>query len=59
MMRNSREVYYLADSEKVDKPGGRVVLGDFSLVDGVISNYRFSDETKSRFPDVRFTETEA
>ena len=32
----------------------RVVLGDFSLVDTVISNHIFSEETKSKFSTVEF-----
>lgn len=54
MIRNSRQVFYLADRDKVDKGGGRVVLGELDLVDFVISDYKFSDAVKTRFPNVTF-----
>ena len=54
MIRNSRRVFYLADRDKVDKGGGRVVLGDLGLVDYVISDYEFSDTVKNRYPEVTF-----
>lgn len=58
MMRNSEHVVYLVDSEKVGRRGGRVVLGDFSLVDTVISDHDFTKETKDSFPDVEFLKLE-
>lgn len=54
MMRNARQVFYLVDSDKVDRREGRVVLGDFSLVDCVISDYDFEEATKKAFPHVDF-----
>jgi DeoR/GlpR family transcriptional regulator of sugar metabolism len=54
MMRNSERVIYLVDADKIDKKGGRVVLGDLSLVDTVISDYDFSYETKKKFGSVEF-----
>ena len=54
MIRNSERVFYLVDSDKVDKKGGRVVLGDLSLVDCVISDYEFGSRTVERYPDVEF-----
>lgn len=58
MMRNSEQVIYLVDSEKIGRRGGRVVLGDFSLVDTVISDHDFTKETKDSFPDVEFLKLE-
>ncbi len=54
MLKNSDHQYYLVSSEKVDRGGGRRILGDFSLVDHVITDYEFSEELKSRFPKVEF-----
>ena len=54
MLRNSAERFYLVDSEKVDRAGGKVVLGDLSLVDFVISDHVFKTETVSRYKDVEF-----
>lgn len=54
MMRNSDKVVYLVDGEKIDRRGGRVVLGDFSLVDTVVSDYCFSTETREKYSDVEF-----
>ena len=59
MMRNSEQVIYLVDSEKIGRRGGRVVLGDFSLVDTVISDHSFTKQTKDRFPDVAFLKVES
>lgn len=58
MMRNSGEVFYLVDKDKVDKGGGRVLLGDFSLVDTVITDHAFDEAVKARYPRVRFVQVE-
>lgn len=54
MLRNSRESFYLVDREKVDRQGGRVVLGDLSLASYVISDHDFGEKTKLAFPKVEF-----
>ena len=54
MLRNSQKSFYLVDRKKVDRAGAKVVLGDFSLVDCVISDYRFPTETTARFPKTEF-----
>ena len=54
MLRNSEKSFYLVDRKKIDHPCGRVVLGDFSLVDCVISDYRFGEDTREKFPDTEF-----
>lgn len=53
MMANSREVYFMADHEKVGKPF-RKMLTDLSAVTGIICDYDFSKETRSRYPNTRF-----
>lgn len=58
MIKNSAMSVYLVNSEKIGKPGGRVILGDLSLVDTVISDYRFSEESKKKFPSVSFIKVE-
>ncbi len=59
MMRNSSRVYYLVDREKVDRAGARMVLGDLSPVDVVISDHVFSEETRRRYPSTEFVEVDA
>ena len=54
MMQNAQKSFYLVDHEKIDRKGAKVVLGDFSLVDCVISDYQFTAETRSRFPNTDF-----
>ena len=54
MMNHSNLVCYLVDGEKVDRPGARVILGDFSPVDRVVSDFCFPEETKERFPTTVF-----
>ena len=54
MMRNAKKTFYLVDHEKIDRKGAKVVLGDFSLVDCVISDHLFSAETHARYPNTEF-----
>ena len=55
MAKNSDEIYYLADHEKLARPfGTRKILFDFSKVKGVISDYEFSEEIKKSYPDTQF-----
>ena len=54
MMRNSKHVVYLVDSDKIDRRNGSVILGDFSLVNTVVSDHRFSEKTKKTYPQVNF-----
>ena len=54
MIRNSKKSFYLMNKEKVDRGGGRVKLGDFSLVDHVISDYEFDTDIRQKYPNVDF-----
>ena len=54
MMLNSEKIFYLVDRDKVNRGGGRIILGDISLADYVITDYYFSDETKEKYPQVNF-----
>lgn len=53
MLRNAMKRVFLVDSQKFGVSGRRV-LGDFSGVDMVISDYPFSDQAKARFPRTEF-----
>lgn len=57
MLKNAKERVFLVDSQKVDIPGKRV-LGDFSQVDTVISDFAFSEDVKNRFPQTEFIKAE-
>ena len=57
MMENSREIYFLVDHDKINKPA-KQYLGTFDDVCGVISDYRFSDETKQKYKITVFIEVE-
>lgn len=53
MMKNSDEVYLLTDQTKiVDRLDTR--LCDFSALSGVISDFKFPEETKRSYPKTRF-----
>ena len=54
MMENSDKVIYLADHKKINNVKGKA----FSLtdVDVVITDFRFDDRVKFKFPDVEFVE---
>ncbi len=54
MIRNSQKTFYLVDHEKVDRPGAKAVLGDFSLIDCVISDHTFDPSIRARFPHLEF-----
>lgn len=54
MIRNSKETFYLVDSTKVNRVGAKVVLGDFSLINCVISDYQFDEDTHNIYPNVNF-----
>ena len=58
MIKNSVQTIYLVNSEKIDRSGGRVILGDLSLTDTVISDYEFSDKLKNKFLSVSFIKVE-
>lgn len=55
MAENSKEVYYMADHDKINVDTTKNI---FSLdrVDGVISDYVFSDEVKKKYPRTKFIE---
>lgn len=56
MMKNSEQIFYLVDHRKIDRSGAKVVLGDFSLVDYVISDHKFDKAVQTRFPNTSFIE---
>ena len=58
MMKNSRSVIYLVDRDKINRRGGKVILGDFSLVDTVISDHSFSDTVQQTYTHVHFITAE-
>jgi len=55
MAENSKEVYYMADHEKIDAQAQKVI---FTLDDitGVITDYIFSGETKNKYKNTFFIE---
>ncbi|MBQ4631083.1 MAG: DeoR/GlpR transcriptional regulator [Clostridia bacterium] len=55
MAHNSKRVYYMADHEKINV---NVSLNAFTLddVDGVVTDYVFSDEAKKRYKNTKFYE---
>lgn len=55
MMKNSKKVYYLADHDKVGVNRLNNLVS-FSEIDGVVTDYIFSDETKKKFSNVKFIE---
>ena len=57
MLKNADKRIYLIDSSKIDLKGYRI-LCDFSEIDVVISDYKFSDEVKKKFPNTEFIEVE-
>ncbi len=59
MLRNSAKTFYLVDRKKIDHPYAKVILGDFSLVDCVISDFCFPEETRARFPNTEFIDVNA
>ena len=55
MAQNSKEIYYLADHDKLDEHNQpRRFLFDFSKVKGVISDYEFSAKIKRKYPETQF-----
>ena len=53
MMKNSKEIYFLADRKKIsDKIS--VELCDFSKITAVISDFDFPESTKSKYFDTKF-----
>ena len=55
MAQNSKEIYYLADHEKLDEHNHpKRFLFDFSKVKGVISDYEFNAKIKRKYPDTQF-----
>ncbi len=55
MIKNSKKVIFMVDSSKVNLKTTRVVC-DFSDIDIVISDYKFSDEVKKNYPNTKFIE---
>ncbi len=57
MLMRSEKTIFLVDHEKIGQHGTRV-LGDFSRVNTVISDYDFSNEIKEKFPNTQFLKIE-
>lgn len=57
MAENSKEIFYLADHDKVGKKSNRIYF-DLSSVDCIISDYAFDKKIKAKFKATRFIETE-
>lgn len=55
MRRNSEKAVYLVDHEKVNLPGKNVLM-TANDVDAIITDYRFSNEFKSKYSNVEFIE---
>ncbi len=53
LLKNSREAWFLTDKTKLTDRLN-TVLCDFSCLTGVISDFEFPQETKMRYPGVRF-----
>ncbi len=57
MQKNSKEVFYLADHQKIDVDGKRILF-DLSKVDYIISDFVFSDKVKEKYNNTTFLEVE-
>ena len=55
MAKNSEEVIYLCDHEKINLPSQTVVM-DVDSVDTIITDYRFDEQFKSEHKNVSFVE---
>ena len=58
MMHNAAKTFYLVDRDKVDRLGAKVILGNFSMVDYVISDYSFAPDVRTAFPHTNFINVE-
>ena len=54
-MQNSDMCYFLIDHSKINQQG-QYILTDFGMVDGVITDYRFPDDTKEKYKNTKFYE---
>ena len=57
MQKNSKEVFYLADHQKIDVDCKRIFF-DLSKVDYIISDYTFSNKIKEKYKKTTFVEVE-
>ena len=57
MQKNSKEVFYLADHQKIDVDCKRIFF-DLSKVDYIISDYVFSNKVKEKYKNTNFVEVE-
>ncbi len=57
MASNSKEIFYLADHEKLDKPSS-MNLFDFSKVNTVITDFNFSEQVRKKFKNTEFVVVE-
>lgn len=55
--KNAKEIFYLVDHKKIDKEFCEV-YGNLSMVDYVISDYKFPTETMEKFKTVKFISAE-
>lgn len=53
MIKNSTQVWYLADHTKLIEHG-KEVLCDFSALTGIISDFDFPEETRKQYPNTSF-----
>lgn len=52
-MANSKQMFFLVDHTKINVEA-KYIISDFSQINGVISDYDFSEATKMRFPNTVF-----
>lgn len=57
MMRNSKEIYYLADHDKVNS-GETEILCDLGKINGIITGYDFPEKTKKKYKGTKFIKIE-
>lgn len=55
MRENSDKAYLLIDHEKINRPYS-YILGDLSFVDGIVSDFQFSDAVKQKYNATEFIE---
>ncbi len=53
MIKNSKESFYLADHDKLNKPCGEIVM-NLTDIHTIISDYEFSEEIKKSYSDTVF-----
>lgn len=56
-LKNTKKAFFLIDHSKINA-NGNYNITDFSKIGAVISDFRFSDKTRSLFPNTEFYEVE-